>query len=605
MEEKLDSIENFISELKYESLKIKKPITQNEELDIRRTLVIEYKNLKAPNISSKDFAKALMVKFHASNQNLITTNGINLDGVKQFVKEVAEDIKKTKTKTNNDEIKSAISEKGNVKENNKLNNEKSEQKKAISDFVDKTFSTMSSSQKRKLEERISNVQDTKDEFTKKVAEAREAGTAEPTKEDFFRMHNQKYGPTDDDILLADISWNTLNSLENSGCITPMEMVNFMENDIVFPIVFEGEYETFKKIVYEKPEITIEELSEQIEIPRDELTPPEHRVDKKNMTLSKFFAESVVAPRVKNAIGSCKNKLENCSKKIENFPTTSIDSKELVKLLMEKEKIQYELNLQKTSLAGIYPEREPVISEDLKKQIILAYINGDSNLTALHKEFLRNGTISEDMQISVLDFIDVVSDELEKRGFSKEEIKSFSKKEKDILQKAREVDALETIETNLEKRPTAHDERNTNALMLNTARNDVRFYTKYTSTIKNNLKNRIIESGDMEMFYQVSEPHRDITSTSENKRTLPQMENQASTYVGLQLEHININKNLNVTEIGALLEKKQIAITDVEEERKGIIPFIKKIRNKLAGDKSSSDMAIQNKRKVTDTSEERQ
>ena len=82
----------FCERLKYESLKIKKPITQNEELDIRRTLVIEYKNLKAPNISSKDFAKALMVKFHASNQNLITTNGINLDGVKQFVKEVAEEV---------------------------------------------------------------------------------------------------------------------------------------------------------------------------------------------------------------------------------------------------------------------------------------------------------------------------------------------------------------------------------------------------------------------------------------------------------------------------------------------------------------------------------
>lgn len=605
MEDRLEPIEGFIEELKKESLKNRTPMTSNDEIDLRDTLITEYKNIKDANVSIIDYVKVLNTKLHATGQSFFTKNGINLIGIKQIVQETSKNIKEQNA---NETINSNTNfETEYVKDNNDSSrtNEEMEQKEAIQEFVDNTFSNMSNSQKERMAERISNVQDTKDEFTKKVEEAREAGTAEPTKEDFFQMHKQKFGLVDDEILLADISWNTLNSLENSGCTTPMEMVTYMENDIVFPIVFDGEYETFKKIVYERPEITIEEFVEQIEIPRDELTPPEHKIDKKNMTPSKFFAEVVVAPNVKRAMRSCQNKLENCSRKIENFPTTSIDSKELVKLLMEKERCQYELNLQKTSLAGIYPEREPVISEDLKKQIILAYINGDSNLAALHKEFLRNGTISEDMQISVLDFIDVVSDELEKRGFTKEEIKAFSKKEKDILQKVREVDALETIETNLEKRTTAHDERNTNALMLNTARNDVIFYTKYTSTIKNNLKNRIIESGDMEMFYQASEPHRDITSTSENKGTQPQMENQASAYFGLQLEHININKTLNRTEIGALLEKKQIAITDVEEERKGLIPFIKKIRNKLVGDKSSSDIATQNKRKIADTSEERQ
>lgn len=569
MEDKLEPIEEFITELKGESIRNKTRMTSTDETNLRYTLMIEVKNLKEGGI--KEYIRALEIKLHAPGTNIFTSNGINIDSVKQIAQETSKAIKEREVRNSEDAVVHTTdnSEFQNYSNEEISNNKEKwtpseEIKEATIKYINSEYSDADQSTKDEMYRMLVGAKGLITGYEADCKARAEAGQQPQDVETYISNNAGVFDLDPYETPLA-IVMTLEEVISISGVESGQELERVINSNDCFKYVigYDG-LQNIEKHNKTYPNSTAEEMA--LDFGVSEETINAQKKAKGKFTFIDFIKTTSEQNRALRVINALEGNIFKLDEEIIPMQKKVVDNNEkFTEKFLERAKKQHEINLKKRAYSQRGLEIEDPISEQLREKFMIEYSKGEKTVAEIYKLFLENGEISKSDNLTSLDFVDILSDELSKQEYPSKELNEIIFNESIIAVESIKLESYEIIANNLKGKDTAIDEKNQNKKDINES-------------------NIIIRKGKESLDKSKStNPIKKIESTEKSVENID-YDNSDFDYIGVQVK---------TDDFKTLLKNYNLITSDLEEERKGFISLIKESQEKVTSNRKSEDGPIQN------------
>ena len=571
MNDKLGPINDFVAEFK---TKIR--MTQAEEIELFQTLECVSRDVEPGRL--QDFVIGVRDKILDSRGNKGIEKGIDLAEVRKAAMRTSTEFKEEKRRReeNNRKSDGKIESFTDISQGNQMPSEDiltAEFNIAIDNYISSSFPDLAPVAREAIKARIKSGKLMKDEFTRECEDCKKTGKEAPSIKEFFERKSKKINVPEETLRanwLTELGFRV--SINHHR--TPKDFVEFIKED---PLLVETEPQKLKaleKAASISDSQTPEEFRKNYYKELGETPPPTKRSE---YSWSDFCNETFVIPAREAELAKKESAFENARDEIRQHFEARDDS-ELSGLLIDQAQKLREINIIKMEIASLRGEKNPVISEELRKAIIDEYMKGEMPVAKVFEKFRKEGII-KGAEVTSYDFIDVVAQELESKNMSEETCKKFIANEEKIAEELYEMEAREIIRCNTEKSGMAAEEHAKNIENMRTLRKTIDVRSQYSTRFaeilraKQNVKGKetkrqILGFSLKKFFRKDIEAFEDIALMS-----------TINTKNGITFIDDLTEKKAGIFDFLAKLRKSKTTTQEVDAERKDIVPLASKEQNR--------------------------